>query len=238
MGGRLWHGWTWALMVLLAACASPEKPVLPVVQPLVFPEAFYLDAMSNTANRVYRVDASDSLLQVRVHRSGPLASFGHDHVVASRDLQGYLLVNSRTGACRADFFAGVDRLTVDEPALRAAAGLDNTLSDGDIEATRGNMLNHVLESERFPFLQARLRRCDPSAHRFEVTLSAHGIERALKLAPLTVRVDDGGVVVTGDLEVRLTDFGMTPFAAFGGLLQVGDALSVSYALAARRVTAQ
>ena len=224
-----------ALALLLAACAPPEKPPPIVERPADFPESVYLDAAKDPANRVYRVDASASLLQMKVFKAGPLARLGHDHVVAGRDLHGYLLVNPGKGACRGDLFVAVDRLTVDEPALRSAAGMNTELSTGDIEATRANMLNHVLEVERFPFLQARLRGCDPAAGRFEVTLTAHGVSRVLELRPADMRVDDTRVSVTAELTIRQTDFGMAPFTALGGLLQVADEVSVSCALAAHRL---
>ncbi len=224
-----------ALALLLAACAAPEKPQPIVGQPPGFPEEGYLAALQDPANRVYRVDASASLLQLRVFKTGPLASLGHDHVVAGRDLHGYLLVNLVTGACRGDLFLAVDWLTVDEPALRRAAGMDSELSPGDVEATRANMLNHVLEGEQFPFLQARLRDCDPAAGRFELTLTAHGVSRTLELRPVDLQIDDAEVSVTGALAIRQTEFGMTPFAALGGLLQVADGVELSYTLAARRV---
>ncbi len=224
-----------ALTLLLAACAPPEKPQPIVGQPPGFPEAVYLAALRDPANRVYRVDASASLLQVKVFKTGPLARLGHDHVVAGRDLQGYLLLNPGTGECRGDFFLAVDRLTVDEPVLRRAAGMDSELSPGDVEATRANMLNHVLEGEQFPFLQARLRDCDPDTGRFELTFTAHGANRELELQPADLQVDDAEVSVTGELAIRQTDFGITPFAALGGLLQVADGVDLSYALAARRI---
>jgi hypothetical protein len=45
----------------------------------------------------------------------------------------------------------LDRLSVDEPALRAKAALDTQPSAADIEATRANMLNKLLQTSIHPF---------------------------------------------------------------------------------------
>jgi hypothetical protein len=119
--------------------------------------------------------------------------------------------------------------------LRSAAGMDTELSVEDVQATRANMLNHVLEDEPFPFLQASLRDCDPAAGRFDVDVTAHGVSRVLALRPTELRIEDAALSVRGEVAIRQTDFGMTPFAALGGLLQVADEVAITYSLAARRL---
>ena len=96
---------------------------------------------------MFRVDPARSLLLIVVRRGGALAQFGHDHVVASHDVAGYIAPDEG----RADLYVPLDALVVDEPALRAEAGFDTQPSAADIAGTRRNMLEKVLETSRHPY---------------------------------------------------------------------------------------
>jgi polyisoprenoid-binding protein YceI len=65
----------------------------------------------------------------------------------------------------------------------------------------------------------------------EITL--HGVTREYKV-PLQLREDGATVVANGAFTVRQTDFGITPFAVFGGALAVKDELELRFAISARR----
>src|SRR5258708_23733284 len=93
------------------------------------------------------MDPAGALIGMEGRRRGPPARLGHDHVVASHEVTGYVA----PGEGRADLYVALARLVVDEPELRKEAGFDTQPSESDIEGTRSNMLNHVLEAERFPF---------------------------------------------------------------------------------------
>jgi hypothetical protein len=141
-----------AALAIIAGLIAGCTPLLPrptesVEQvPATFPAQRYLAAIAR-GEPVFRIDAARSLVVIEVHRAGSLARLGHDHVVASHDVQGY--VAPKQGL--ADLYVPLDRLFVDEPALRAEAGFDTTPSEADIAATRENMLGRVLEVERYPF---------------------------------------------------------------------------------------
>jgi hypothetical protein len=110
-----------AAATLLAACATTtvEEPPVAIGRPSEFPDAYYQGLQSRGAP-VYRVDPARSLVVIVVRRGGTLTQFGHDHVVASHDVGGYIAPE----AGRADLYVPLESLVVDEPALRSEIGLD------------------------------------------------------------------------------------------------------------------
>jgi hypothetical protein len=88
---------------------------------------------------------------------------GHDHIVASRHLQGYVLLKDDAGtadACRATFFVPLAALIVDDPALREQANLTTKPSPASIAGTKRNMLLS-LDAEVFPFVHLTSTNCSP-----------------------------------------------------------------------------
>jgi hypothetical protein len=181
---------------------------------------------------VYRVDPAGSLLVMDVRRGGSLARLGHDHVVASHDVAGYLAPD----AGRADFLVPLDALVVDEPALRAEAGLDTQPSAAAIAGTRHNMLDKVLEADRYPAalitVSGGLVGVGPQL--FHLTITLHGTTVTVEaLAQVEKGPDE--VTVTGTAAVDQSRFGITPFAVLGGALAVQDRVEVRFRIRARRV---
>ena len=81
-------------------------------------------------------------------------------MIASHDVAGFIA----PGEGRADLYVPLDALVVDEPALRSEIGLDTQPSAADIEGTRRNMLEKVLETDRYPYAtDRRERRTRPAA---------------------------------------------------------------------------
>ena len=215
-----------ALLAGLCACAPP-----PVRQGAPAASADFSAWYRAAAARepVYRIDAARSLIAVTVRRGGPFARFGHDHVVASRSVSGW--VAPRSG--RADFQFRLDELSVDEAALRNAAGLDTQPSAEDIAGTRANMLNKVLEADRYPVVSLHAERIAgvPGSLRLAVTL--HGVTRVLDVP---VRVETGAQALSAEGTLRLlqSEFGIAPMSIMGGALRVEDAMELRFTLVARR----
>lgn len=216
------------LLVLLTACGQPLAPQAPLVPALATGlDAYRTAAASGTA--VYAIDPGASLVAVTVRRGGLMARLGHDHVVASHTLTGH----AAPGMGRADVSFRLDQLTVDEPQLLRDAGIGTSPSPEAVEGTRKNMLDPVLDAERYPVvtLHAEL----PADGRLRVAVTLHGTTRRLEL-PAAVQVDAAQVTASGAARLKQTDFGITPFAVGAGLLAVQDELAVSFNIVARRWT--
>ena len=210
------------LLLLLASCGRQLAP--PAPGPETDPGAYRAKAASGVA--VYAVDPHASLVAVTVRRAGLMARLGHDHVVASRTLAGFVAPDAGS----ADLTFGVDQMTVDEPQLLRDAGIDKQPSAQAVEGTRTNMLGPVLDAQRYPVVTLHAQQSDG---RLGVAITLHGATRSLAL-PATVRVDAAQVTASGTARLKQTDFGITPFSVGGGLLSVQDELEVRYHIVARR----
>jgi hypothetical protein len=221
------------LAMLLAACSSERQP--PVAagarRPADFPDDYYL-GLAEQGRPVFRVDPARSLVVMEVRRAGSLAQLGHDHVVASHDVAGYIAPDQG----RADLYTALDALVVDEPALRDQAGLETHPSPADVAATRRNMLDKVLESDRFPFAQIAVSGAgaDQRERRIRVAITLHGSTRYVD-AVAKVQEEATEVRVTGSFAIDQSQFGIEPFSLLGGAIAVQDRVNISFRLRAGRV---
>ncbi len=221
-----------ALALLLAGCAELLRIEAPSAPPPEFPEGYYQQAVK-TGKPVYRIDPAQSLIVIEVRRSGSLARLGHDHVVASHDVIGYVA----PGEGRADLYVALARLVVDEPELRKEAGFDTQPTESDIEGTRSNMLGHVLEAEQFPFVLIAVTDADAKQKNatLAIAIALHGRTRTFKV-PSEIEADDKTIAVSGKLAFNQSDFGMTPYSLLGGAIAVKDGLELRFRIRARRMS--
>ncbi|HLX28092.1 MAG TPA: YceI family protein [Casimicrobiaceae bacterium] len=221
-----------AFAIALAACAPQVRPPASrAVAPEGFPAQLYREAAAH-GDAIYAIDPRSSLVVIEVRRAGALARLGHDHVVASRDIEGFIW----PGAGRADLYAPLDRLTVDEPALRAEAHFDTHPSPEDIAGTRRNMLTRVLDTERYPFVRIHVEgpvSGDPPT-RVDVEVTLHGTTRSVSM-PIELLVRSTGIDASGRLALRQNDFGIEPLSILGGAIQVQDEISLRFRLHAIRM---
>ena len=213
---------------LLASCGSqPQAPVPPASEvPPNFPVAYYRQVAAQ-GGRVFRIDPSASIVTVVVRRDGSLARLGHDHVVAGHDVRGFVAPDAR----RADVYVRLDRLVVDEPALRTEAGFDTRPSDQDIAGTRRNMLN-ALDAGSYPFALISVTGVADATLRLAITL--HGTTRSIDV-PARIAVSGDAVDVAGELALKQTDFGITPLSVLGGAINVQDQVELRFRIRARPV---
>lgn len=214
-----------ALVLALAGCRSAPRPASPAQAPATpAVRAQWYEAALARGERVFAVDAERSLVTVTVRRGGRLARLGHDHVVSSRKLGGFVA----PGRGQADLWLRADQLEVDDPALRGTAmGPQPSLEA--VAGTRRNMLEHVLQAGRHPWVMLRARPAGPGQLTLEITLN--GQTRAIE-AP--VRIDGSGPVsASGSFRLRQSDFGIAPFSVLGGALAVQDEVEVSFDVTAR-----
>ena len=222
------------LSALLGGCA----PLLrgpgpaPAAPPADFPEGYYREALAQ-GKPVFRVDPAESLVVIEVRRSGSLARLGHDHVVASREVVGYVAPDEG----RADLYVALARMQVDEAALRPEAGFDTQPTESDIEGTRANMLARVLEADKFPFALISVAGANAKEKKttLAVAITLHGYMRTLQV-PAEIEADAEKMNVAGRLAFNQSDFGITPYSLLGGAIAVKDALELRFRIRARRLS--
>jgi hypothetical protein len=221
-----------ALALALGACAPLVRELAPPPgAPAEFPEAYYRQALAE-GKPVFRIDPSESLVVIEVRRAGRLARLGHDHVVASHELEGFVAPDEG----RADLYVPLGRMAVDEAKLRAGAGFDTQPSEIDIEGTRANMLEKVLEAEKFPFAVIRVNGADAKRGNatLAVAITLHGVTRTLQ-APVQIDADAEEIKVSGRFSFDQTDFGITPYSLLGGAIAVQNRLELRFRLRALRL---
>lgn len=219
----------------LAACAVPpasRKPAAPAGTPAT---AVATESPADAA--LWRVDGDESLLTIQVLRGGPLARLGHNHVIAARGMEGSLRLAEPLEKSSFVLRLPVARFTVDEPRLRATAGEDfaAAVPESARAGTRSNMLGSaLLDAEHYPdiLLQSQSVRRNGQGFVATVRVSVRGMQRDITL-PLTLQRDAHSLAVSGALELRQSELGLTPFAVMMGALQVQDAMHLRFRVVAR-----
>ena len=187
----------------------------------------------------YAIDPGASHLHWLVYKAGTLARLGHNHTVAVGDLSGYVTKNdSDLAASRFELGFSVAALVIDDPKLRSTLGEEfaSVPTADNIAGTRTNMLgDRVLDSEKHPAI--RVVGTGPAgsggAQTLAVTVELLG--RSIPLTvPTMVTVDGDVITASGEFELNHADLGMEPFSVMLGALAVGEKLSFSYRIAARR----
>lgn len=213
-----------------ASAPGPAAPSAPATAPVRTPApASPASAASATVRQPLRIDPQNSLITVTVRRGGLLARMGHDHVVASRNIEGQAMAPAGGQPGHTDFRFRLDQLTVDESALRAEAGMTSVPAADAIAGTRNNMLNKVLEAEKYPYVQVNAVSTPEGPLQAAITL--HGVTRRYAIpAVLTPRAN--GISAAGTLRLKQTDFGIQPYSVLGGALAVQDELELRFRIEA------
>lgn len=219
------------LSLMLFSCASTQPlPPLPEGVPPEFPLEFYNQAVQR-GEQVERVNSKHSLITIYAYRGGPLAEAGHDHVIASHDVRGFILITKDPTESLADVYFSVASLRVDEANLRADAGFTKKITPQEAQDTRRNMLRHVLQATTYPSVVMHISGFHGASP--QVTLSArlslHGKTREIAI-PAHLQIDPKEIQVTGEFQIRQTDFNITPFSILGGALSVKDELRIRFQL--------
>jgi len=216
------------LVALLTACASQvaEAPRTAPQASGALPEGYYAELVAQ-GTPVFRVDPAASLVVMEVRRGGSLARLGHDH-----DVAGYLSPD----AGRADLLVPLDALVVDEAALRAEAGFDTQPSAAAIAGTTRNMLDKVLEADRYPVARVVVSGnvADGGPKQFPIAITLHGTTATVDALAQVDKAPDE-VTVTGTAAIDQSRFGITPFSVLGGALAVQDRVAIRFRIRARRI---
>ena len=180
----------------------------------------------------YEVDAQHSEVEFLVYKAGSLSAFGHNHTVEARQFSGEVYLAPKFEDSLFSLKLPVKDFEVDRAEARAAAGADFTSkpSASDIKGTSEHMLGaDSLDAEKYPEVTIQSASISGEAAKAEMTvrITLHGTARDVKV-PVAVSHEGDDLTAAGDFELRQTEFGMRPFSALGGALQVADAFKVHF----------
>jgi polyisoprenoid-binding protein YceI len=131
----------------------------------------------------------------------------------------------------------VGELSIDEPKLRALEGPDFAaeVPDSAREGTKQNMLGAaMLDGEHFPEVVLRSQSLERGSEAIlaKVSVEIRGQTRTITV-PVRYEIRGNEVHAQGQLALKQTDLGLTPFSLLGGALRVEDEMTVKFSVVAR-----
>ncbi len=220
-----------AWLGLLGACASKPpsgtSKAVSAPSPLTAPYA----AQAKAGKSIYRLDRAKSNVWILVDKAGPLASFGHRHVIKVGRLEGFAAV-APDAATHADVRFPVASLEVDTPEALKRFGDDDIPSKADIKGTRAHMLGaSVLDASRYPWvsLQISIAQTNAGSEPVRATIRLHGQQKTLSLGT-TLAHPARAWKVKGGFSIKQTEFGITPYSIMLGALRVKNQIEIRYDL--------
>lgn len=222
------------LALLLAACGAPR------IRHAAPQGAGERAAEPNLAlpGRNYRIDENQSELRVLVYRAGPLARFGHNHVMVNRAIHGSVN-QDLAGASMFSLIVPVAGFVVDDAQARRDEGPDfaGDLPDDAKSGTLHNMLSTaVLDADEFPSIAVHsvaVSAPEDASGRLMATvaISVAGHESNIDV-PFMLANDSRQLSANGSLELRQSALGLIPYSLMLGALQVQDAMTVKFKIVA------
>jgi len=219
-------------LLAVTGCAGvvvkqPTGPALAPLPPLITAGATH-----------YTIRSGLSDIRFLVYRAGPLASFGHNHVIRVSGIRGDVYLNRHFTLSGFAVSLSLAALHVDAPADRAAEGADFAAqpSAAAIAGTTSNMLGPaVLDAAHYPDIRVRSVQLAGPERGPEVTvrITLHGRQHELSV-PIALNERGKLLTATGRFDIRQSDFGITPFSIFGGGLQVADVVKVRFRIVAEQ----
>lgn len=216
-----------AMAALLQACTLPQPETgmqdAPAWQPPENAEA-------------WPVDSSASRVRVLVYRDGPLARFGHNHVI-DFGLRGTVYRADDVATSGFELEIPLHSAVIDAADARDAEGDDfpDTLSEQARRETRSNMLgDDLLAADAFPLIRIESITIAGPAPAIKVKARIQVRDRVFDYSfPATVVTDKDAVRVESTVELTQTGLGLEQYSALGGGLLVADRFTVKLQLLAR-----
>ncbi|MGH8265618.1 MAG: YceI family protein [Steroidobacteraceae bacterium] len=222
---------TVVLAGLISSCRTPQPKPEPAAPPA--PE-IPTPVVPLGPGRVFQIVTADSELRILVYRSGKLAKLGHNHVIRSHDLSGVVTLPEDPTQARFEIRMPVAPLAIDEPESRAGEGPDfaTPVDDNVRVGTHRNMMKpQVLDGDQFPAVTVRSEsiKAGNTENDFDVTFAVELRGQTHEMtAPVQVEVQGDALSARGEMTLKQTDLGLTPFTAAMGALAIKDELRIKF----------
>jgi len=175
-----------------------------------------------------RIDPEKSRFIVETQTSGLSGSSLHDHRIGIGDFSG--TVTLVPGA-----------LATSKVSLTVRAGSLHLLDDnrvGEGRAIEWTLREDVLEVTKYPEITFKSRTTKASRRgdgsydvRLTGELALHGVRKVVTI-PARVSLEGGTIHAIGTLEIRQSEFDITPFSFVGGVVTIKDAVFLSFDIVA------
>lgn len=223
--------------ILLAGCGAPQPRPAPNAprEPAAPPVVGALPPPPPGVP-VYRIDGGHSELRLLVYRAGPMAKFGHNHVMVNDAVSGWVAAMDGVSDASLSLSIPVTAFVVDDAAARATEGADfsEEVTGEAREGTRHNMLSEpCLDGARYPSITLTSRSVTMVDGKPVATLAVKvaGHESTL-VVPFTLTTTPDRVSGSGTFVLRQSDLGLVPFSILLGALQVQNDITVKFHLVA------
>jgi hypothetical protein len=185
---------------------------------------------------MFEIDQEHSVVTLRVHRAGPMARFGHNHLVRSGAEYGQAWIADALQQSGFDVRVSVADFVVDDPGARQEAGPDfaTVLPDDARDGTRRNLLRpEVLDAERYPVIAVQAASLSGTweAPVAPADVWVKGRTRRIEV-PLELQRDGRTLTARGSFRILQSDFGIAPFSVAGGAIQVADEVTIEFEIRA------
>lgn len=161
-----------------------------------------------------------------------MAMLGHNHVIANHALGGWVRYAGRIAGASFALTVPDAGFVVDDEAMRREEGADfaePTPPDAKSGTLRNMQSAGLLDAAQFPEITVRSAAITGAAGEFTatVTVSVAGHESRLDV-PFALDASGGTLTAHGELWVRQSALGLTPFSVMLGALRVRDDMRVKF----------
>jgi polyisoprenoid-binding protein YceI len=179
----------------------------------------------------YSVDSAHSKVEINVYKEGVFKAFGHDHVIAAKEVSGDVQFEPEK------MEGSTVRLRIPTKSITVIDPGESEKDRHEVQATMEG--EKVLDVAKFPeivFSSTEVSGAKKTAGGWEVTLEGklmlHGMEKPVSF-PLHVRADGNELRGEGEISILLSNYGITPIKVGDGAVRVKDKLKITFNIVAR-----
>ena len=187
----------------------------------------------------YTMTDDDSLLYVQVFKD--TSTFGqalaHNHVMRASNWTGYFDYDpADLSSCSLEVSINVNNLLVDEDAMRDFVGYGDTINNGDRNTIRQNMLaSDQLDANNHSTISVVSTSCGAGSGvgttdgvlEVAAEMELRGVTQN-KTIDLDLTIQNGEAYMQGSFDLTATEFGFSPYSAFGGAFKNLDQMTISF----------
>jgi polyisoprenoid-binding protein YceI len=180
----------------------------------------------------YSIDGMRSKVQINVYKEGVFKAFGHDHLVAAKELSGQVQFDPEK------IDQSAVRLKIPTKSITVIDPGESEKDRQDVQATMEG--EKVLDVAKFPeitFASSSVTAARKTPAGWEVTLSGklklHGVEKPVNF-PLRVNAEANELRGEGEVSILQTDYGITPVRVGGGSVKAKDKLKITFNIVAAK----